>query len=256
MKALYFTTSWDDGHPHDLRVAELLTKYGFQGTFYVPWRNSEGRPVMSTNELRMLGGSFEIGAHTLDHVRLGAVGNSRARGQILDGKRRLEDVLGRTLTGFCYPGGEHNARIRRLVREACFDYARTTNNFHARAGADSFRVPTTLQLYRHTPITYAKNFARRGEWGARARIACEALRAPTLEVLLRRLFDVIEARGGIFHLWGHSWELDEHGLWPVLERFLARTSTRVPPERRVHNAALYANSSMQRASADTSACSN
>ena len=30
------TTSWDDGHPLDLRVAELLAKYGLQGTFYVP----------------------------------------------------------------------------------------------------------------------------------------------------------------------------------------------------------------------------
>ena len=28
----FLTTSWDDGHPHDFRVAELLTKYGLAGT--------------------------------------------------------------------------------------------------------------------------------------------------------------------------------------------------------------------------------
>ena len=36
MKQTYITTSWDDGHPLDLRVAELLTKYGLHGTFYIP----------------------------------------------------------------------------------------------------------------------------------------------------------------------------------------------------------------------------
>ena len=29
--ATYITTSWDDGHPLDLRVAGLLAKYGLRG---------------------------------------------------------------------------------------------------------------------------------------------------------------------------------------------------------------------------------
>ena len=52
--ALRFTTSWDDGHPLDLRLAELLATHGFSGTFYVPRGNREGRPVMTTAELRAL----------------------------------------------------------------------------------------------------------------------------------------------------------------------------------------------------------
>ena len=27
----------------------------------------------------------------------------------------------------------------------------------------------------------------------------------------------IEKNGGCFHLWGHSWELEEYNLWGVLE---------------------------------------
>ncbi len=34
--ATFITTSWDDGHPLDFRVAELLSKYGLRGTFYIP----------------------------------------------------------------------------------------------------------------------------------------------------------------------------------------------------------------------------
>jgi len=35
MKAVYITTSWDDGHVLDMRLASLLTHYGFKGTFYI-----------------------------------------------------------------------------------------------------------------------------------------------------------------------------------------------------------------------------
>ena len=34
MKTL-ITTSWDDGNKLDIKVAELLDKYGMKGTFYI-----------------------------------------------------------------------------------------------------------------------------------------------------------------------------------------------------------------------------
>ena len=42
MKQTYITTSWDDGHQLDLRVAELLTKYRLHGTFYIPKATENG----------------------------------------------------------------------------------------------------------------------------------------------------------------------------------------------------------------------
>ena len=55
------TTSWDDGHPLDVRLAELLSSYGVPGTFYLPLMYSKipllGRPQMRA--IRALG--MEIG---------------------------------------------------------------------------------------------------------------------------------------------------------------------------------------------------
>jgi peptidoglycan-N-acetylglucosamine deacetylase len=62
------TTSWDDGHPLDFRIANLLAKHGIPGTFYLPLKNV--RPTVSPSEIRELSLSFEIGAHTVNHVRL------------------------------------------------------------------------------------------------------------------------------------------------------------------------------------------
>ena len=61
----YMTTSWDDGHPLDMRIAEMLAKHGLTGTFYAP-RSAETE-VMPMAQLKELSRSFEIGAHTLRH---------------------------------------------------------------------------------------------------------------------------------------------------------------------------------------------
>ena len=34
------------------------------------------------------------------------------------------------------------------------------------------------------------------------------------------LFDRVLEEGGVFHLWGHSWELEQTGQWARLEEVL------------------------------------
>jgi peptidoglycan/xylan/chitin deacetylase (PgdA/CDA1 family) len=235
-----FTTSWDDGHPLDLRIAELLTSYGFRGTFYVPRRNREGRSVLSRRELALLGAQFEIGGHSYDHVRLTELPPDEAAHQVHAIKAALEDELGRPIAGFCYPRGAHDAAVRQLVRAAGFRYARTIENLWLAGPTDPFQLPTTLQLYPHSRVTYVKNLARGGHLFARARSAEVVLRGRPLGEVLRALLDRALVANGVFHLWGHAWELEEHGLWGELEAFLAYARDRVPHAQRVDNAALIA----------------
>lgn len=223
---LAFTTSWDDGHPLDLRVAEVLARHGCAGTFYVPRRNAEGHSVLTTRELRTLATGFEIGGHSVDHVRL-----SRANlDQIASCKQRLADELGHEVIGFCYPGGHHDATIRAATRAAGFRYARTIERGPA---GDPFRVPVSLQLYPHARATYLKNFARHP--ASLAELA-QLVRAPDLE---SRIASLLARADGVFHLWGHSWELQERNLWDLLDRVLARITAIVPPSHRLTNAAAY-----------------
>ena len=235
-----FTTSWDDGHPLDLRIADVLARHEFRGTFFAPRRNVVGRSVMTTSELRTIAGGFEIGGHTLDHVRLDRVPITEATRQVVDGKRRIEDELGRAILGFCYPGGLHGSAIRRVVHDAGFRYARTVENLSFDRAVDPFAVPTTLQLYPHHRSTYAKNYVRGGRWLARARGFGLALGDTSLDRLLVRLLDRAIATDSAFHLWGHSWELEQLGLWDTLERFLEHAGRIVDRERRVDNRTLYA----------------
>jgi len=219
---LVVTTSWDDGHPADMRLAELLAKYGVAGTFYVPNRNAEGRPVLSAGDVKELSTRFEIGGHSVDHMVLTGLANDEAERQIVENKRWLENVTSKPVRGFCYVRGRYNRTLKDIVRRSGFEYARTVENLHSSMPADAFEMPTTIQLYPHNRISYLKNFARGRLTSTRARQLWVALASEDLAQRLERLVGLCESTGGYFHLWGHSWEIEERNLWGVFEAILAR----------------------------------
>jgi peptidoglycan/xylan/chitin deacetylase (PgdA/CDA1 family) len=219
---LLVTTSWDDGHPSDLRVADLLEKHGIRGTFYVPCTNSEGRPVMRSAEIAQLGRRTEIGGHSRDHVILTTIAPEMAEAQIGANKRRLEDLLGHDVLGFAYVRGHHNRIVRGLVKRAGFKYARTVKNLMSTPGVDRFQVPTTAQFFPHRCTTYLRNYVSGRPTLQRSDILRAVLDHSEFSARLLGSAEACRHSGGHFHLWGHSWELDEHDLWEELERFLVR----------------------------------
>ena len=228
---LIFTCSWDDGHPDDLRLAEMLTRHGFAATFFVPSANSEGRKVMTAAEIRSLAeAGFEIGAHGADHLRLTRLAPEERRRQMFDDRRRLEDLLGSPIAGFCYPGGRHDRRTRRLAAELGFRYARTTQMFRLDAGSDPFAMPTTLQFHANGAAGYLRNWLRNRAGLARLRLARRCLAAGPAGGLRYAL-----GQGGVFHLWGHSWEIDETRRWDSLAALLEEAAEVISPENRLTN---------------------
>ena len=218
---LLVTTSWDDGHPADLRLADLLTKHEALGTFYIPNLNAEGRPVMRRAEICRIGQHLEVGGHTWDHVSLTELAPDAASHQIIANKEWLEDLLGRELICFAYVRGHHNRTVRRLVRNAGFRYARTVTNLSHALGPDRYQVPTTMQFFPHSDDIYIRNFLSGGPGLRRMAVLRAVLGKHGLLDRLYRTAELCVRRGGCFHLWGHSWELDEYDLWDELDRFLA-----------------------------------
>ncbi|MYN10773.1 polysaccharide deacetylase family protein [Pseudoduganella aquatica] len=236
--SLVFTCSADDGHPADLTLAGLLREHGLPGTFYFPIRNQEGGPVLSGAGMRQVAAQFEIGSHTLDHQFLTRVGAAQAGAQIVRGKRELEDRLGRRVAGFCYPGGRYRPLHIGQVRAAGFDYARTTLNLCLDAGANRYEMATTCQFYPHARAVYLRNYLRGGAWPQRAGMLLRALGEPDWERRLYAMFAAAERRGGVFHLWLHTADVEAQSAWPALAGFLAHVAARVPPSRRLSNGAL------------------
>lgn len=239
-RELVLTTSWDDGHPLDFRIAEMLERYGLTGTFYVP-RQAETE-VMSTAQIQELGKRFEIGAHTLDHVRLQNISDVEARHQLRGSRLWIEEVTGRECRVFCFPGGKFHRRQLPLLRECGFVAARTVEMMSL-TGSHTMNglalLPTTIQAHPHSLLTYTRNAAKR--WRApnmwRAMVYHKNDWASTAISFL----NCARREGGVFHLWGHSWEIEEAGQWEALERVLAAMGECKPEARCVTNGELCAN---------------
>lgn len=129
--------SFDDNYRSWYESAELFDQLGIRATFYLNTavlrdaassqeienyydRVGHGgkRVPLSTSELReVAAGGHVIGCHTHSHVLLTSLPLAEAQGEILTGKRQLEDILGSPVTHFSYPFG-----MRRHFSEALRHY--------------------------------------------------------------------------------------------------------------------------------------
>jgi len=220
MKKTVVTTSWDDGHILDLPLADLLAKYNLAATFYIAPENRQlsAADRLTEHQVRTIADRFEIGAHTMTHPRLSTLDPTSAKKEIENSKSTLERWSGKKITSFCYPEGMYTKEQKHLVQGAGFSLARTTKRFSLTAGNDPFELPTTIHAYRHwsdfQPILREAGIIN---------FMGQYLNWDDLAIAL---FEKALTRGGVFHLWGHSWEIDTNNDWGRLERVLRHISNR------------------------------
>jgi peptidoglycan-N-acetylglucosamine deacetylase len=218
------TTSWDDGDRPDLKVAEILRSRGMPGTFYVPIKPYR-QGLLDKAELRALSSEgFEIGGHGFSHKLLAGLPAKELAEEVAPCKPILEDILGIPVRMFCYPNGRYDAKAVRALKDAGYCGARTTRMLATRTDFDPFEMPTTLQIYPHRRSAYIRNVLRNV---ARARkfeglqvYMTERYRLGNWLELSKRLFDAVLQNGGVWHLYGHSWELESMNLWDGLREIL------------------------------------
>jgi peptidoglycan/xylan/chitin deacetylase (PgdA/CDA1 family) len=197
------TTSWDDGHKLDLKLAKLLQKYNMPATLYVSpeCRELSSDELLSERQIQFLSESFEIGGHTLHHPNLAQVSLDVAVDDIKAGKDKLEAIVGKKLQSFAYPYGAYTKQVQEAVLNAGFTVARTTKRFSTEHSKEYDALPTTVHVYTHLSDIPQLPKYRTIKW----------------QNLAQRFFDQIMEEGGIFHLWGHSWEVEKYNEWKNLE---------------------------------------
>jgi peptidoglycan-N-acetylglucosamine deacetylase len=217
VKPAFITTSWDDGHPLDLRLAELLHKYDLPATFYIPLHHN--LPLLTPSQLRELSTKFEVGAHTVHHCDLVTMPDHVTRGEISDCKKELEQICGRPCTAFCFPKGHFRRNHVRDVREAGYRTARTVELMSIempRMHEGVAMIPTTVQAGPAGLLRVARNSVKRLQMMNLVRHVRYG-KSDWVQTAGAMLEHVLGS-GGVFHVWGHSWEVDQMGQWQNLER--------------------------------------
>lgn len=237
MKKTIFTTSWDDGNKLDLKVLELLDKYNLKGTFYIPKQYI--LKTLSDKDILLIDRTQEIGAHTLTHPDLDKLDLPLLEKEIVGSKKYLEDLLNHEVKMFGYPKGRYNKDAKQESIKAGFIGVRGLKKGDG-FDFDCFEMPVSLQIY---PFPLRRRSANKIHW---SRFLFQPLinnywivkkyNLPLKSFLswnnlARSYFSAVVKKGGIFHLWGHSWEIEKYKMWNQLEelfKFIYNKSNVLP----------------------------
>lgn len=140
----YVMITVDDGFSDNYHLMlPLLKKYGFKAVVYVVTGESFNRwdveadespdkpfKLMTKDEIKAMAdsGFIEIGGHTLTHPKLSQLSVEEQRHEILENKIQLESIIGKPLTSFAYPYGDHNQKTKDIALEVGYQYAVATNS--------------------------------------------------------------------------------------------------------------------------------
>lgn len=194
---------WDDGILDDIRLTELLRRYGATASFnlnpgnmrserYSGWKYQGTKEVwkLTKHEAPSVYQGFDIANHSLTHPHLTKLDDAQLAREIREGKDQLEQWFGAAVPGFVYPFGDHDARVMDAVRAAGHTYARTCNN-----AADVLQVPD-----------------RMAQPSSRFHLAADFWDE----------FERVRAADGVFYFWGHSYEFTSEAVWADFEAKLQR----------------------------------
>ncbi len=191
------TLSYDDGVLQDLRLLELLNRYGLKATFHLNSGRS-GDKHIPLKEIAAAYEGHEIAAHTVNHPRLTQIPRDQVAWEVMEDRRRLEEATGRIIRGMSYPYGDFNAEVSGQLPALGIDYCRTTRSH------GEFKLPTNFH-----------------EWSPTCHHRDDLMaRTETFAALNRAQLD-------LFYVWGHSYEFDQNlpqNSWSLIESFLARMS--------------------------------
>lgn len=197
---------WDDGVINDIRLTDLLRRWGAKATFNLnPGFHSDERGVnrwagpgysgwscrgflpgkVGRKEMKEIYSGFRVASHCFRHETVGTLPDDKFVQAAIDARTWLEDLFQCECPGFAWPCGRYTPETCRALREAGFAYGRTTQNSSDVAGCEE-----TMALHPSCHFQ-ANDFYGRYE---------EAKKT------------------GIFYFWGHSYEMQEYDeLWRQLE---------------------------------------
>ncbi len=150
-KAVVIT--FDDGFEDNFLYAyPAMARYGFKGCFFIPSAfiasdlnglRPEDRPMSWAQLHELLREGHEIGAHSINHVKLTQVARDEMELEVRGSKKALEASLQHPVDFFCYPSGDYDQAVRDAVQAYGYFGACTVKPGTNHPGTDRFALKRT-----------------------------------------------------------------------------------------------------------------
>jgi len=115
--ALTFDDGYDDIYAN---AFPLLKKYQMKGTLYIIVNALDTPGYLTKDQVREMANSgyIEIASHTLNHANLKQSSYAKAYFEIVESKKALEKIIGRSVEDFAYPYGFFTQRDEQICQLA------------------------------------------------------------------------------------------------------------------------------------------
>lgn len=200
------TFSFDDGVTQDIRMIEILDKYGLKATFnlnsgkfgmnypYEPNGKVVDRRLVEPTQVKELYKNHEVAVHTVGHFNLTELPDSCVTWQVETDRRLLEELIGKEIRCMAYPcGGVNNDdRVANVLK-------RTSKIRFARTITSTYSFNLQENLLRFNPTIHFKD--------------------KKLVELAEKFLALEHDEPKVLYVWGHTYELDaEDGEWERFEK--------------------------------------
>ena len=225
-KAKAVTLSYDDGFHDDIKLVQILDKYGLKATFNLnSGCMSDGDSFaggrIPANKIASLykKGGHEVAIHGLTHSFFDKLPENLLVNEIAMDKQNLEEIYGGVVRGVAYPYGAYNDRVVEILKTLGIAYSRTC------ISTEKFAVPTDwLRL----PTTCHHKNPRLNE-------LCDIFLSIIISSLSFKCDIFLNSNPNneghnksplLFYLWGHSFEFSMDNNWEIIENFCKKMSFR------------------------------
>jgi len=131
--------TFDDGYTDFLEHAvPVLHSHDMTATVFVVAGRLGGRSdwdepsyqLMDPDQIRaVVAAGFEVGSHTVDHVKLAGVSGSTLESEVTEARRIIEELIMQPVMSFAYPYGSFDGAAAEAVRAAGYRQACVTRDY-------------------------------------------------------------------------------------------------------------------------------
>ena len=205
-KSKVLTLSYDDGVVQDIRLIEIMNRWGLKGTFnintglYLPEDTVReryyGRMKLSEAQALYIGSGQEVAVHGLTHPFLEKQKPDEMLVEILEDRKNIEAQYGTLARGMAYPFGTYDDGVVERLAQCGICYSRTvvtTENF--KFPENWLTLHPTCHHNNPNTLEWAKEFA---------------------ELDVSSLYYTSQFPR-LFYIWGHTYEFDNNKNWERID---------------------------------------
>lgn len=190
------TMSYDDGVIDDRRLVDIFNRNGIKGSFHLN-ASALGMPGrIAPEEVASLYAGHEVSCHSFTHPFLERCPNQAVLNEVLEDRKRLEELVGYPVRGMSYPMGTYSTEVKKILHAAGIVCSRTTQS------SQRYGLPDNWLEWAPT-CHHRDNILEKAEF-----------------------FKESKYSFSLFYVWGHSYEFDRvnspENNWGIMEEFCSQ----------------------------------